>query len=99
MTSMDGFRAAVAVFVALAAVALGGYVGVVKVLVAGIAQVVAGIKADPTDAQAIAWGMAKVWLLWEVAWAAIAGAGIGVAALIWPSSRPRPTRRKRRLDF
>lgn len=84
---MENVRAVTAALVFVGACMVAAYVGVVEWFVGGIVQVVDGIKADPTNGEAIAWGLAKVFILAEAAAFAIVMAGWGLAALIWPRWR------------
>ena len=60
----------------LGGLALAVYVGVFVVLMNGITDTVNGIKATPTDAHQIAWGLVQVCVLAE----AVAG---GILLVFW----------------
>jgi hypothetical protein len=86
---VENVRAAVAALVFVVVCMVAAYVGVMELFVGGIVQFIDGIKADPTNGEDVAWGIAKVFVLAEVVAGLIVMAGAGVAYLIWPKFRLR----------
>jgi hypothetical protein len=59
---MKAIKVLVGICVFLGGIVLGIYVGLVKMIIGGIIDVVNGSKANPTDGSKIGWGIVKVLL-------------------------------------
>jgi len=79
----------IGVLIILAGIALGLYVGVWVFLIGGVANIVDGAKADPTNARQIAWGVAEVFVLASLCGTLIAYAFGFVGYLCFGAEKPR----------
>lgn len=73
----------------LAGVALGLYVGLYVLFIGGVVSIVDGIKAEPTDAGSIAWGIVKMFCAGGVGGAIFWGCAIVGAACFVIEDKPR----------